>query len=91
MTCPHCQTSEPIYESSCPGCEARALDSINQGAEMNKPEAANVERLPLRRHDLQRLVDEIKAVVYERKGQISVIEAIGALELVKLEIFEEQS
>jgi hypothetical protein len=58
---------------------------------MTKDDAPNVERLPLRRHDLKRLVEDIKAVVYERKGQISVIEAIGALELVKLEIFEEQA
>lgn len=58
---------------------------------MTKDDAPNVERLPLRRHDLKRLVDDIKAVVYERKGQISVVEAIGALELAKLALFEEQS
>ena len=42
------------------------------------------------RPDLGRLVDEIKRVVYEQKGQISVTEAIGALEVAKLEIFKEQ-
>lgn len=43
------------------------------------------------RPDLERLVNEIKRVVYEQKGQISVTEAIGAIELAKLEILKEQS
>lgn len=42
------------------------------------------------RPDLGRLVDEIKRVVYEKKGVISVTEAIGALEIAKLEILKEQ-
>jgi ribosomal protein S6 len=42
------------------------------------------------RPDLERLVNEIKRVVYEQKGEISVTEAIGAIELAKLEILKEQ-
>lgn len=42
------------------------------------------------RPDLQRLVNEIKRVVYEQAGSISVTEAIGAIELAKLEIIKEQ-
>lgn len=43
------------------------------------------------RHDLQRLVQELKDVVYAYSGAISVTEAIGALELAKMEIHSEQS
>jgi hypothetical protein len=42
------------------------------------------------RHDLLRLVNEIKEVVYAYSGGISVTEAIGAVELAKLEILKEQ-
>lgn len=42
------------------------------------------------RPDLGRLVDEIKRVVYAQKGLISVTEAIGALEIAKLEILKDQ-
>jgi hypothetical protein len=42
------------------------------------------------RHDLQRLVDAIKAAVYENAAGLSVTEAIGALELAKHEILKEQ-
>jgi hypothetical protein len=42
------------------------------------------------RHDLQRLVDAIKAAVYENGAGLSVTEAIGALELAKHEILQEQ-
>ncbi len=50
----------------------------------------DVQPLSQMRHDLQRLVDEIKETVYQHKGRISVTEAIGALELAKLEIVREQ-
>lgn len=43
------------------------------------------------RADLQELVDQIKAVVYERTKLISLTEAIGALELAKLEIWRDGS
>ncbi len=48
--------------------------------------------IPLRqpRHDLQRLVDAIKATVYELDGEVSITEAIGALEIAKLEILQAQ-
>lgn len=42
------------------------------------------------RHDLANLVADIKQVVYERKGRVSVTEAIGALEIAKQEILKEQ-
>jgi hypothetical protein len=42
------------------------------------------------RHDLQRLVDAIKAAVYENAAGLSVTEAVGALELAKHEILQEQ-
>ena len=51
----------------------------------------NVVPLGQKRHDLQKLVDEIKQVIYDRVGTISVTEAIGALEVAKYEIFKEQS
>ena len=49
-----------------------------------------VTKLGAPRHDLQRLVNEIKDVVYAYTGAISVTEAIGALELAKMEIHQEQ-
>lgn len=43
------------------------------------------------RADLAALVLEIKATVYARaNGKFSVTEALGALELAKLEIYQEQ-
>jgi len=50
-----------------------------------------VKPLGQKRNDLQALVDGIKAVVHGYDGRISVTEAIGALELAKLEIFKDQS
>ena len=52
--------------------------------------ASIVTKLGAPRHDLQRLVNEIKDVVYAYTGSISVTEAIGALELAKMEIHQEQ-
>ena len=49
----------------------------------------NVIRLQIERHDLGDLVADIKKVVYAREG-ISVTEAIGAIEIAKLEILKEQ-
>lgn len=49
-----------------------------------------VKPLGQKRNDLQSLVDGIKAVVHEFDGRISVTEAIGALEIAKMEIFEGQ-
>lgn len=50
----------------------------------------NVRRLPVQRHDLGELVRVIKEVVYRTAGEITVTEAIGALEIAKLEILDEQ-
>ena len=48
--------------------------------------------VPMRqpRTDLARLVESIKAAVYANGDGLSVTEAIGALELAKLELFKEQ-
>ena len=42
------------------------------------------------RPDLQWLGDGIKQLVYQRVGEISVTEAIGAMEIAKLELLREQ-
>lgn len=46
--------------------------------------------LSRKRHDLQKLVENIKIAVHQYNGRISVTEAIGALEIAKMEIFQEQ-
>lgn len=60
-------------------------DNVVQGS------FGNVQPLGQPRHDLQRLVDELKQTIYAYSGSISVTEAIGALELAKMEIHSEQS
>ena len=55
----------------------------------NQP-CGKVKPLKQERHDLGALVKHIKAVVHGYDGRISVTEAIGALEIAKLEIFEGQ-
>lgn len=52
--------------------------------------AANVTPLRQPRLDLARLVDAISAAVYANGDGLSVTEAIGALELAKLELLKEQ-
>lgn len=49
--------------------------------------------IPLKaeRHDLGALVKELKDVIHSRDGLISVTEAIGALELAKIESYMEQT
>ena len=49
---------------------------------------SNVLRLPVERHDLQALVDEIKDLLHSKSG-LNFTEALGALELVKLELYLE--
>jgi hypothetical protein len=51
---------------------------------------ADVIQFPTRRADIQALVDQIKALVYAQSGRISVAEAIGVLEVIKVEILAEQ-
>lgn len=41
------------------------------------------------RNDLQALVNAIKAVMHAYDGRISMAEAIGAMEIAKLEIYME--
>ena len=52
--------------------------------------AANVTPMRQPRADLARLVESINAAVYANGDGLSVTEAIGALELAKLELFKEQ-
>lgn len=52
--------------------------------------ADNVTPLRQPRLDLARLVDAISATVYDNGKGLSVTEAIGALELAKLELLKEQ-
>lgn len=52
--------------------------------------AANVTPMRQPRADLARLVESIKAAVYANGDGLSVTEAIGALELAKLELLKEQ-
>lgn len=54
------------------------------------PRPATVTPLRVDRSDLQRLANEIKAVVYQRAGAMSLAEVVGAIEIVKLEIISEQ-
>ena len=52
--------------------------------------AANVTPMRQPRADLARLVESINAAVYANGDGLSVTEAIGALELAKLELLKEQ-
>lgn len=52
--------------------------------------ATNVTPMRQPRADLARLVESIKAAVYVNGDGLSVTEAIGALELAKLELLKEQ-
>lgn len=47
-------------------------------------------RFATRRQDLADLRDSILALLYERSGSISVAEAVGILEIAKMELFEDQ-
>lgn len=50
----------------------------------------NVVPLRARRNDLQEAVDTIKDIIYGYSGTMSLAEAVGILEMVKLELLEEQ-
>lgn len=72
-------------------CYGEEFDVYRHPAPMQKePVDGTVTRLPVKRNDLQRLVESIKKIVHEMDGVISVTEAIGALELAKLETLKEQ-
>lgn len=51
---------------------------------------ANVHMLKLPRRDLERLVNAIKDAFYENAEGMSLTEAIGAIEVAKIEIYNEQ-
>lgn len=51
----------------------------------------NIIKVEFKRNDIQTLVDEIKSLIYQRSGSITVSEAIGLLEIIKHEILGEQS
>lgn len=42
MTCPDCESSEPIYQSGCSGCEARAL-AVMELPDEKKQEESNAD------------------------------------------------
>ena len=50
----------------------------------------NIINVEFKRNDIQSIVDEIKSIIYQRSGSITVAEAIGLLEIVKQEILSEQ-
>lgn len=64
-------------------------DAIAPPAALAVP-AANVTPMRQPRADLARLVESINAAVYANGDGLSVTEAIGALELAKLELLKEQ-
>lgn len=63
-----------------------ATDAEEHGASSLHP----VVQLGAKRHDVDALVRDLKAVIYERDKRLTVAEAIGALECVKLDIWMEQ-
>lgn len=52
---------------------------------------SEVTRMPVARHDLYNLVQHIKDTIYLKAEGLSVCEVIGAIELAKIEILEEQN
>ena len=51
----------------------------------------NVVKLPAMRNDLANLSDAIKEFVYEQAVGLTIIEVVGVLELVKIDIYNEAS
>ena len=75
----HDDYREPVfYAPPAPPAQPVAVD------------ADNVTPLRQPRLDLARLADAISAAVYDNAKGLSVTEAIGALELAKLELLKEQ-
>ena len=52
---------------------------------------SNIQRLPVQRHDLGALAEEIYNMIMGHTDEITMTEAIGVLEVVKLKLYEEQS
>lgn len=75
--CEHWQT--------CPSCYPHGFDTNGE-----RVPPAKIAMLGAKRNDLAALVDAIKDAVYSKPGQpVNFTEALGALELVKLELYEE--
>jgi hypothetical protein len=51
---------------------------------------SNVTKMPLN-YVTDRLTKELKSKIYEYVGQLNVAEAVGVLEILKVEIIEEQA
>lgn len=68
-------------------CGVQSMEQAPPAAEVP---AANVTPMRQPRTDLARLVESINAAVYANGDGLSVTEAIGALELAKLELLREQ-
>jgi hypothetical protein len=66
------------------------VQSRDQAPPVVAAPAANVTPLRQPRLDLARLADAISAAVYDNAKGLSVTEAIGALEIAKLELLKEQ-
>ena len=49
----------------------------------------NVVRLPAIRHDIFNICEKIKDFVYQEAEWLSIVEVIGMLEMVKIEISNE--
>ena len=49
----------------------------------------NVVRLPAIRHDIFNICEKIKDFVYQEAEGLSIVEVIGMLEMVKIEISNE--
>lgn len=78
--------SELMIGADCKQCGRRQLEHVGG---LCPPFPPKVAPLGQKRNDLQKLVNHIKQVVHEYDGRISVTEAIGALEIAKIEIYME--
>jgi hypothetical protein len=84
-------TEELRIGADCRVCGRRQLEHVGGRCPPFPPKVTpKVTPLGQKRNDLQALVNHIKAVVHGYDGRISVTEAIGALEIAKLEIYEGQ-
>lgn len=75
--CEHWQT--------CPSCYPKGF--FQNGGRIP---TAKIAMLGAKRHDLAALVEAIKDALYSKPGQpVNFTEALGALELVKLDLYDE--
>ena len=50
---------------------------------------SNIVRLPIIRNDLGNLVATIKQFVYKEAAGLSIVEVIGILEIIKIEVYND--